>query len=174
MQIQATKAWDPEAFSFAVVSCSQEETEALGRAIGSLLEPGDVVTLSGELGGGKTCLVRGIVSSVAPDSAALVSSPTFALLHEYPGQPAVLHYDCYRLHGIDDAFEAGLEDQLQGNAVYLIEWPDKISEIIKNERLELLFEYDGETSRRISFLPHGPRAIAQVKKLSSWCFAPSF
>lgn len=150
-----------------IETSSPEQTEAVGNRLGKLLEPGDVVTLSGELGGGKTCFVRGVVASLAPASKELVASPTFAILNEYPGQPPVLHYDCYRLHGSDDAIELGFEEQLSGDAVCLIEWPERIAAILPDDRLEVLFEYSDDTRRCISFFPHGCRGIKMVEQLSS-------
>jgi tRNA threonylcarbamoyladenosine biosynthesis protein TsaE len=144
---------------------SPEQTEALGCQLGKVLEPGDIVTLSGELGGGKTCFVRGIVAGAAPASIGMVASPTFAILNEYPGPALLLHYDCYRLHGSDDAIELGLEDHLYGTGICLIEWPDRITDILPDDRLDILFEYVGETERCITFIPRGPNAVRQVKNL---------
>jgi len=141
-------------------------TEALGTKLGQLLGPGDVVTLSGELGGGKTCFVRGIVAGISPASSGLVASPTFAILHEYPGQPPVFHYDCFRLRGCDDASELGLEDHLYGGGICLIEWPDRIADVLPANRVEVMFEYSGDSQRCITFQPHGARAIRQVVQLA--------
>lgn len=153
--------------TLVIETSSPEQTETVGNSLGRLLEPGDVVTLSGELGGGKTCFVRGVVASLAPASKELVSSPTFAILNEYPGLPAVLHYDCYRLRGSDDALELGLEEQLSGNAVCLIEWPERIANLLPDDRLEVLFEYCGEDQRSITFSPHGYRGIKLVEQLAT-------
>lgn len=150
-----------------IETSSPEQTEAVGNRLGKLLEPGDVVTLSGELGGGKTCFVRGVVASLAPASTGLVASPTFAILNEYPGQPAVLHYDCYRLRGSDDAIALGFEEQLSGNAVCLIEWPERIADLLPDDRLEVLFEYSGETQRCITFSSPGLRGIKLVEQLAT-------
>ncbi|MDD2500000.1 MAG: tRNA (adenosine(37)-N6)-threonylcarbamoyltransferase complex ATPase subunit type 1 TsaE [Geobacter sp.] len=151
--------------SLVIETDSPEQTEAVGNRLGTLLEPGDVVTLSGELGGGKTCFVRGVVASLAPASKELVASPTFAILNEYPGQPPVLHYDCYRLHGSDDAIELGFEEQLSGNAVCLIEWPERITAVLPDDRLEVLFEYFDESRRCITFFPHGSRGMKLLEQL---------
>lgn len=147
------------------VTESPEQTEALGALLGRLLGPGDIVTLSGELGGGKTCFVRGVVSSAAPEALDMVASPTFAILNEYPGACQLLHYDCYRLHNCHDAIELGLEDHLGGSGICLIEWPDRISQILPDNRVEIIFEYAGETQRRIVFLPFGAHAEAQLMQL---------
>lgn len=143
-----------------------EETEALGASLGRLLGPGDLVTLSGELGGGKTCFVRGVVSSAAPEALAMVASPTFAILNEYPGDCPLLHYDCYRLRSCHDAIELGLEDHLNGSGICLIEWPDRITEILPENRIEITFEYTGESGRRIIFTPFGTRASEQIIQLA--------
>jgi len=150
-----------------IETTSPDQTETLGTKLGRLLDPGDVVTLSGELGGGKTCFVRGVVAGIAPTCSGLVASPTFAILNEYPGQPSVFHYDCYRLRGCDDALELGLEDHLYGNGICLIEWPDRITEVLPENRIEIMFEYTGDMRRRIIFLPHGARAIRQVVQLAA-------
>lgn len=142
-------------------------TEALGAALGSLLQAGDCVTLSGELGGGKTCFTRGVVRGAAPAVADQVASPTFAILNEYPGTLPIYHYDCYRLRGADDAIEMGLEEHLYANGICLIEWPERVQGILPNERLEVGFSYTGESSRDITFTGHGSRAGKLVEKLAS-------
>lgn len=158
-----------------IATSSPEQTEAVGNRLGTLLGSGDVVTLSGELGGGKTCFVRGVVASLAPAGKELVASPTFAILNEYPGQPPVLHYDCYRLRGSDDAVELGIEEQLCGDTVCLIEWPERIAAVLPDDRLEVLFEYAGDTRRCITFLSHGCRGaklLAQLAAIADSCKKP--
>ena len=82
-----------------LISRSPERTEGFGRLIGTLLAPGAFLALHGDLGGGKTCFTRGVVSAVAPESAGLVASPTFAIMNEYPGPVTICHFDFYRLAG---------------------------------------------------------------------------
>lgn len=153
--------------SLVIETGSPEQTEAVGASLGRLLESGDLVTLSGELGGGKTCFVRGVVTTLAPASKELVASPTFAILNEYPGTPPVLHYDCYRLRGSDDAVELGIEEHLYGIGICLIEWPERIKSILPDDRLDLLFEYSGDTRRSITFSSHGCRGIKLLAQLAS-------
>ncbi len=145
---------------------SPEETEQLGACLGSRLLRGDVVALSGELGGGKTCFIRGVVRGVHPDAADQVASPTYALMHHYDGVPPIYHYDCYRLRGAEDAFEIGLTDQLAGNGICLVEWPERIGSELPAERLDIRFEYAGENCRRIMFLPFGAHAHELVARLN--------
>ncbi|CAH2031442.1 tRNA (adenosine(37)-N6)-threonylcarbamoyltransferase complex ATPase subunit type 1 TsaE [Trichlorobacter ammonificans] len=137
---------------------SPAETEALGASLGRLLLAGDIVTLSGELGGGKTCFVRGVVAGASPEAANLVASPTFAILNEYPGTVPILHYDCYRLRGADDALELGLLDRLGGDAICLLEWPERIPGVIAGEYLAASFQWLGEEYRRITLSAHGERS----------------
>lgn len=148
-------------------SDSPARTEALGRALGRLLMPGDLVALSGELGGGKTCFVRGIVAALAPQAADLVASPTYALMHEYPGEVPIYHFDCYRLRGGDDAFELGMQEQFQGSGICLLEWPERIGEELPAQRLEVLFEHGGDDLRRITLTPHGQRARRLLEQLGT-------
>lgn len=141
------------------------ETEAWGARLGSRLRSGDLVTLSGELGGGKTCFVRGVVQGASPESAEQVASPTYALMHQYGNQPPIYHFDCYRLRGADDALEIGLADHLTADGICLVEWPERISAALPQDRLEIRFEHSDETSRQISVIPHGVRARELVVQL---------
>lgn len=144
---------------------SPAETEAVGAALGRLLGAGDIVTLSGELGGGKTCFVRGVVAGASPEAAALVASPTFAILNEYPGAVPIMHYDCYRLRGADDAAELGLLDHLGRDAVCLLEWPERIPGVISGDYLAIAFQWLGEERRRIILSAHGVRSGALLASL---------
>lgn len=137
---------------------SPEATEAVGAKLGKLLEAGDIVTLSGELGGGKTCFARGVVRAAAPESAKMVASPTFAILNEYPGSTPIMHYDCYRLRGSDDALELGLLDHLGGPCICLLEWPERIPGVITEDYLEISFRWLDEEQREITLSSHGDRS----------------
>lgn len=149
----------------ALETCSPDETELLGARLGSQLHAGDLITLSGELGGGKTCFVRGVVRGASPGTADQVASPTYALLHQYGDSVPIYHYDCYRLRGGDDALEIGLIDHLTGDGICLVEWPERISSELPAERLEIRFEHINDRCRRISLLPHGVRAHELAAKL---------
>lgn len=146
-------------------SNSPEQTEQLGQKLGTLLTSGDVVALSGELGGGKTCFVRGIVAAMSPENASQVSSPTFAILNEYSGNTAIYHYDCYRLHGVDDALEMGLDEQLEGTGICLIEWPDRINTLLPKEHLAINFRYVDDQARAITLQGYGTRGSSLLKQL---------
>jgi len=97
-----------------------DATERLGHAIADVLEASDVILLFGELGAGKTTLVRGLVHALAEDVE--VTSPTFTLRHEYETVPPVCHVDCWRLDQPSDLDELGLDEVVAGGGVLVIEW----------------------------------------------------
>jgi tRNA threonylcarbamoyladenosine biosynthesis protein TsaE len=141
------------------VSTSVAQTERLGIRLGELLEPRDVVCLSGELGAGKTTLVRGVGRGWG--TPLRVTSPTFVLVNEYP-RPRdgciLYHIDCYRLERAADIATAGLEDILDDEAAAIIEWPEHIVELLPVDRLWVTLAYDTPTRRRLRFSAAGPRS----------------
>ena len=134
---------------------SAEETHRLGLTLGKRLKPGDGVTLSGELGAGKTVLAQGIAAGLGV--AEPVSSPTFALVHEYAGRCPVWHLDVYRLTGPDDLPDLSWDDMLAGQGVLLIEWPERIAAALPEDRLEIALEYGDGDSRQLTLRAHGNR-----------------
>lgn len=112
---------------------------ALGRQIASTLLPGAIVCITGELGAGKTVLCRGIADGLGVDPAE-VRSPTFSIVHEYQGRTEVLHFDCYRLDRAEEALQIGWDDYLAREAVTLIEWPERIGELLPVGCLEITME----------------------------------
>lgn len=130
---------------------SEEETQVLASRIAADLAPGDVILLSGELGGGKTAFVRGLASGLGIDPGE-VSSPTFALVHHYRGGRLPLyHADLYRLTrtGTEDL---GLEDPLVAQGILAIEWPERLARPIPGGMM-VTIELTGESSRRITVEP---------------------
>lgn len=144
---------------------SPEETRALGEALGRLLRAGDVVTLSGELGAGKTALAQGIGAGL--DVGEPVSSPTFALVHEYAGRMPVWHLDVYRVRSEDELIDLSWQDLLAGRGVVLVEWPERIAPALPAERLEVRLEHVDEQSRRLLVVPHGERGRTLVEALKA-------
>jgi tRNA threonylcarbamoyladenosine biosynthesis protein TsaE len=138
------------------ISNSAEETRRFGITLGERLGPGDVVTLSGELGAGKTVLAQGIAAGLGVTEP--VNSPTFSLVHEYAGRCPVWHLDVYRLSGPDDLPDLSWDDMLEGRGVLLIEWPERIIRALPEDRLEISLAYGDGDSRCLEITSHGKRA----------------
>lgn len=149
-----------------ITTGSAGETEALGVSIGSLLQPGSFLALRGDLGGGKTCLTRGVVASLAPQSAHLVASPTYAIMNSYPGNTPVYHFDFYRLTGEDDIAELGFEEFFYGDGVCVVEWSERLVELLPADVLILLFEYAGDDRRHVTITSSGPESDTILDRLA--------
>lgn len=127
---------------------SEAETEALGERLGRCLPAGSVVALYGDLGSGKTALVRGMARGLEIEEP--VSSPTFTIVNEYPGSPPLFHFDMYRLKGPEELWGIGWEDYLDRGGICVIEWSERIEEALEPDTIRIRFEREGETGRRIS------------------------
>jgi tRNA threonylcarbamoyladenosine biosynthesis protein TsaE len=150
---------------FTVTTTSPAETERLGRELGSMLAPGVFLALKGELGGGKTCFTRGVVAGAAPESAAMVASPTFAIMNEYVGAIPVFHFDFYRLSGSLEIAELGFEDYFQASGICIAEWAERLEELIPPDHLSISFKYAEQEHREIQFEASGPVSSAILAKL---------
>ena len=132
------------------VTQSAEETIALGRKLASELTPPKLVLLRGDLGAGKTTIVKGIAEAFAAASQEDVTSPTFTLVHEYRGPEVNLfHIDLYRVDTPRELETLGLDDLFSGNSILLIEWGDKFARFERERDVEVLLERTGENGRRI-------------------------
>jgi tRNA threonylcarbamoyladenosine biosynthesis protein TsaE len=130
------------------VTRSQDETEALARAVAEQLRAGDVLRLSGPLGAGKTAFVRGLAAGLGIDPDE-ISSPTFTLVHAYRGgRLRLFHADLYRL-GRTDANDLGLEELGVEDGVLAIEWPDRLAHSLEGA-IEIAIEVIDETTRRVT------------------------
>jgi tRNA threonylcarbamoyladenosine biosynthesis protein TsaE len=133
-----------------IVTCSAEETIALGRTLGELLAPPKLVLLRGELGAGKTTLVKGIAAAFAAAAEEDVTSPTFTLVHEYRGPRANLyHIDLYRIDTPRELETLGLDDLRSDNSILLIEWGEKFPRLVRERDVEISLHGESENSRRI-------------------------
>ena len=140
-------------------------TEALGRRLGGLLFPGAVVALVGQLGAGKTHLTRAIAEGLGVRNPAAVNSPTFVLIQEYPARLPVFHFDAYRLSGPREFAELGAEEYFHGDGVSVVEWADKVADVMPAERLTVTITLTGPTSRRFEIEARGGRYEAVVRGL---------
>lgn len=130
---------------------SAAETIAFGRSLAPLLAPPKLVLLRGELGAGKTTLVKGIAEGFQAAKEGDVTSPTFTLVHEYRGpRVTVYHIDLYRVDTPRQLETLGLDDLMADNAVLLIEWGEKFPRFVRERDVEIALESRGENERRIT------------------------
>ncbi|MFQ5608170.1 MAG: tRNA (adenosine(37)-N6)-threonylcarbamoyltransferase complex ATPase subunit type 1 TsaE [Candidatus Zixiibacteriota bacterium] len=140
---------------------SADQTFQAGRRLAESLRPGDVVSVSGELGAGKTVFCKGIATGLGVTDGD-VSSPSFAIVNEYSGRFAVLHADFYRLSGPDEVIRLGWEEYLERDAIVLVEWPEMAPGALPHDRVRVRIEFDqhmnGQNRRRIQILRDGQGA----------------
>lgn len=144
---------------------SEAATSALARSLGDLLEPGDVVGLEGGLGAGKTTFTREAVHGLGVSEETAVTSPTFALLHQYEGRLPIGHADLYRLADGVELEELGLDELLQDGAVLFVEWGRKFPEMAERTSLWVELEIVSEHARRVRLLPQNERGDAIISVL---------
>ncbi|HUK93705.1 MAG TPA: tRNA (adenosine(37)-N6)-threonylcarbamoyltransferase complex ATPase subunit type 1 TsaE, partial [Gaiellaceae bacterium] len=146
---------------------SVRETVHLGRRIGELLRPGQVVALIGELGSGKTHLVKGLAAGVGVRRADRVASPSFTLIHEYHGRIPFYHVDLYRLAAEEEAAGLGFEEYLGGAGVTAIEWADRIPSLLPRELLWVRLRFLDRHGRLIDLQGKGRRYKEMVALLEA-------
>lgn len=149
---------------WAVFSRSPEDTDRLGRRLGRALRGGEILALSGDLGAGKTALVRGIAAGLGAPPRS-VSSPTFVLVQEYAGRLRLLHADLYRIAGPEEAAELGLAQELDERTALAVEWAERAGNELGDDRLEIHLRHRGPRSRDVSFHGTGPLALACLARL---------
>jgi tRNA threonylcarbamoyladenosine biosynthesis protein TsaE len=134
---------------------AEAETIALGRRLGGVAEPGDLVCLWGDLGAGKTQLAKGFALGLGIE--ATITSPTFVLMAEYPGRIPLFHVDLYRLADAADALAGGVVDDRQSDGLTVVEWPERMGEVLPAGRLDIRIAGSGEEPRRIAIVAIGDR-----------------
>ena len=132
-----------------VYSHSEEETQAIGAIMGSIMTAGDIIGLSGELGAGKTCIARGIAKGMGISRHYHITSPTFTLINEYPGQVPLYHMDMYRLSDSSDANDVGYYDYLGGKGIVVVEWAEKIADALPAHAFHITIEHCDESGRKL-------------------------
>lgn len=150
---------------------SPEETREVGAAIARVLVPGDVISLTGDLGAGKTNLVQGAARELGVEDP--VGSPTFVLVREYRGTLPIYHLDVYRLERIQEVLDLGFEDLLDPHGVVFIEWGGGIEGLLPASHLEVeLLSLEGELDREVVVRARGPAWEARwpelVGSLGTW------
>ena len=132
---------------------SPEETQTIGRQIGETLKAGDVVALVGDLGAGKTCLTQGIARGIGIASQEVVNSPSYTLINEYAGEIPIYHIDLYRLERRADIIDLGLEEYLEGKGICIIEWADRMANLLPANYIQIMLKWVDESTRTIEIQP---------------------
>lgn len=155
-------------FVIRIISTNLQETEKIGYKLGTLLEAGDVICMTGDLGAGKTTMTQAIAKGLGVEED--VTSPTFALIHEYDGRLPVYHFDVYRIQRMEEMEDLGYEEYFYGQGVCIIEWASMIQEIIPPTHLWLDIQHGiEENSREIRIEAKGSRFDSIVKELKEQC-----
>lgn len=134
------------------ISNNVEETIGIGERLAKKLKAGDCVALVGDLGSGKTVLTKGIARGLGVKNAKYVNSPTFVIIKEYKGTLPLYHFDLYRLNKSSLIDAETFEEYFYGDGVTVIEWADKIRELLPKRYLEVKLKVIGEDKRKISIL----------------------
>jgi tRNA threonylcarbamoyladenosine biosynthesis protein TsaE len=143
-----------------VLTKSADDTRDLGAAVASVVTPGDVVLLAGDLGAGKTTLTQGFARGL--DISEQVTSPTFVLMRPYQGRLALVHVDAYRLDHLQEVVDLGLPEMLDDGAIAVIEWGDVVAPVLPADFLELRLEYgEADDDRAIRLRTVGTRWAAR-------------
>jgi tRNA threonylcarbamoyladenosine biosynthesis protein TsaE len=131
--------------------------------LGRHLSTGAVVALYGELGSGKTCLTQGIAKGLEVPQGFYITSPTFALINEYPGRIPLFHMDFYRMTDMSEFDEIGIDEILSSDGIAVIEWADKFPSALPKERLDLSLTILDDQKRALVLTGYGRQAVALAK-----------
>ena len=146
-----------------VMSDSFSETQSLGEKIGRKLGTKFIIGLSGELGSGKTSFVQGLAKGLDVPENYYITSPTYSIIHEYPGRIPLFHIDLYRVRVKDEIYETGLYEMLDRFGIFAIEWPDLLIKDLPADYLAIHFKINDDDTRKISFKAHGAKAEEVIK-----------
>jgi len=136
---------------------SVSQTRQIGERLGKILAKQDVLALAGELGAGKTEMVKGIARGLGCSADFSVVSPTYVLIREYPGRLWLYHFDFYRLNSAREAEEIGYEEYFDGDGVSVVEWADKFPSIFPKRTLWIKLSITGESGRSIELQAESAR-----------------
>jgi tRNA threonylcarbamoyladenosine biosynthesis protein TsaE len=133
-----------------IATATADETIALGERLASVAAAGDLICLWGDLGAGKTQLAKGIARGLGIEQT--VTSPTFILMNEYEGRLPLFHVDLYRLADAGDALAGGVIDDRQSNGLTVVEWPERMGDVLPAGRLDVRIEGTGDEPRQIDIV----------------------
>ncbi|OEU77903.1 MAG: tRNA (N6-adenosine(37)-N6)-threonylcarbamoyltransferase complex ATPase TsaE [Desulfobacterales bacterium S5133MH4] len=147
-----------------IISRSPEETLRFGAFLGKYVTNRSVIALSGELGSGKTCLTQGIARGLQVPEDIYVTSPSYTLLNEYPGRLRLFHVDLYRIGNTVELDEIGLDEILGSNNVTVIEWAEKIIQVLPKQGLFISISIVDHRTRDLHMTGYGQNAVDLIEK----------
>lgn len=145
-----------------IVCKTEQETQLLGCRLVRMLPVPSFVALYGDLGAGKTALVRGMGEEAGTQE---VRSPTFTIVHEYETTPRLIHFDAYRLADAEELLAIGFEEYLAQDAILVLEWAERVPDALPNERLEIHLSGSGDEPRTLELIPFGEQYESVVNAL---------
>lgn len=135
---------------FSYISSSQDETESIGERLANKLSPNNILAIQGDLGAGKTTLIKGLAAKLANVDPGSVNSPTFNYLNIYQGRITLYHFDLYRLNDEKDFFKMGFLEFLSSGGLCCIEWPERVAKILPKETIWIHLTYQNDQKRHIN------------------------
>jgi len=147
-----------------IISTSEQETLNLAEKIAILIKPGDVISISGELGTGKTCFVKGLAKGLG--ISQIITSPSFIILKIYHNKIPLYHFDVYRLDKLFQLEDIGFNQFQYGDGVTVIEWGNKMKELLAFDHLQVNFYYYENKKRKIKIVPNGRSWEKKLKDIN--------
>ncbi len=148
-----------------ITSSQVDDTLAIGSRLGAAAQPNDVIALTGPLGAGKTYLAKGIAAGLQVNDTQVVNSPTFVLVNEYRGRLHMYHVDSYRLADSAELAALGFEDMCDAGGLVVVEWADKIQDLLPADSLSIELTPTGKHSRQLRLTPGGPHSKKLLTEL---------
>lgn len=143
------------------ITKSAEETSRLGKIIGEKLKQGDIISLNGDLGAGKTHMTKGLAEGLGVFD--YITSPTFTIVNEYEGRLPLYHFDVYRIDDIQEMYEIGFDEYLFGKGVSIIEWGDIVKELLPENTIHIDIKIVDDTTREINIEDKG--SLSDLKEM---------
>lgn len=146
-----------------IITTSEQETLILAKKIAKLVKPGDVISICGELGTGKTCFVKGLAKGMG--ISQIITSPSFIILKIYHNKIPLYHFDVYRLNKPFQLEDIGFNQFQYGDGVTVIEWGNKMKELLSFDHLKVFFSYYENKKRKIRIVPNGKSWEKRLNKI---------
>jgi tRNA threonylcarbamoyladenosine biosynthesis protein TsaE len=154
-------------FKYQITTRSVDETQKLGKSIGTALTDGTVLALTGDLGSGKTAFVQGLARGLEVPDNYYITSPSYTLINEYPGRFPLLHVDLYRISDPMDMENIGIYEILYDNGVVAIEWADRIDQKFLTDSINIHFEITNTETRKICIDVNNLKDMYSLKKIEA-------